>query len=364
MVLVCLTDHEILHIGSDPSYGLPGVTRPRQLIQPVVTVGKRSFTWSLPDSSGLVSNSKWNTRAWTYQEMVFSNRWLIFTDVQVYWTAGETLYRLEACPVLNYNRFGNDIMNGASNVGNPWQLLRHIETYSKRQLTYHSDIIRGMQGIFEAAICEGKIGSRHFWGLPMQLNLSLENDNWCFYRNMFWVHTECSERQPNFPSWSWTGWKGAVTFGIDDYKSDLYTNNYGLMNVLMYVENREGDSAEWDFVKAQIFAGVTYNNWTYILFFEGYITQLSFVWLSNPPPRTSDEHLKNKWEVGPGIFIKCHEKHEVYSPIHVSGSYGGEDSELLSGRQARKTMIFQLAITFYWSSSGMETSLNELLFWI
>ncbi|KAF8861809.1 HET-domain-containing protein [Acephala macrosclerotiorum] len=68
--------------GSDPSHGLPGVSKPRRVgRQPIVTIGKRSFTWSLPN---LAETSKWSTWAWTYQEMVFSERRLVFTDLQAY----------------------------------------------------------------------------------------------------------------------------------------------------------------------------------------------------------------------------------------------------------------------------------------
>ncbi|KAF8855311.1 HET-domain-containing protein, partial [Acephala macrosclerotiorum] len=71
--------------GNDPHHGLPGVSRKRNRNrQPCARVGGQLFTWTMPDGSALVLRSKWNTRAWTYQEMVFSGSRLIFTDYQVY----------------------------------------------------------------------------------------------------------------------------------------------------------------------------------------------------------------------------------------------------------------------------------------
>lgn len=67
--------------GSDPHYGLPGVSRPRHPNrQPCVRVAGKPLTWTMPDFDALILRSRWNTRAWTYQEMYFSWSSLIFTD--------------------------------------------------------------------------------------------------------------------------------------------------------------------------------------------------------------------------------------------------------------------------------------------
>lgn len=224
--------------GLNPSHGLPSVSMPRRLgLQPIVTVNDKSFTWSLQDSSELVTRSKWNTRAWTYQEIVFSTRRLIFTDQQMFWLVGNYVPRSETCPESNNVRFGEHV---ASANFRDWRNTReevftHIKNYSKRQLTFHSDIIKGMEGIFKTAYgqmlrdspnhCNYGCGiyvwpevlgvevfprskPHHFWGILLH-EAYTDGD---VIRSLIWSHISGSKRQPDFPSWSWTGWTGAVQF--------------------------------------------------------------------------------------------------------------------------------------------------------
>ncbi|KAK7972669.1 HET-domain-containing protein [Apiospora saccharicola] len=69
--------------GTDPSYGLPGVSRARVFdIDNVVT--PEYTLMPVPDDPGpYIEKSIWSTRGWTYQERHLSRRCLFFTGAQI-----------------------------------------------------------------------------------------------------------------------------------------------------------------------------------------------------------------------------------------------------------------------------------------
>ncbi|KAF8850755.1 heterokaryon incompatibility, partial [Acephala macrosclerotiorum] len=69
--------------GSDPHYGLPGIGATLRERQPCVKVGNRTLVYC-PYVRKEIRNSKWNSRGWTYQEGLLSQRKLVFTPTQVY----------------------------------------------------------------------------------------------------------------------------------------------------------------------------------------------------------------------------------------------------------------------------------------
>jgi len=79
-----------------------------------------------------------------------------------------------------------------------------VETFSERTLTYEGDIVNAFAGATEAMSSTFPGGIFH--GLPMfyfDLALLWQPQEAIFRRN--------SDNNHAFPSWSWTGWKGAVS---------------------------------------------------------------------------------------------------------------------------------------------------------
>ncbi|KAF2026928.1 hypothetical protein EK21DRAFT_91940 [Setomelanomma holmii] len=68
--------------GDEPHHGLAGVSRVREP-RVYVEVGKHIFA-AVKSARQAITSSKWDTRAWTYQEALLSRRRLIFTESQIY----------------------------------------------------------------------------------------------------------------------------------------------------------------------------------------------------------------------------------------------------------------------------------------
>jgi len=105
------------------------------------------------------------------------------------------------------------------------EVKRRIEEYSKRSLTYEGDIINALLGLLKLFEQEHQI--RHVWGLPypVQDPCRVKYGSITRLRKAAFVDALCwklrspSTRRKSFPSWSWTGWRGAIhwpsSFGVE-----------------------------------------------------------------------------------------------------------------------------------------------------
>jgi hypothetical protein len=195
--------------GEDPHYGLPGVsTRSRCIRQRVVETGQYKLVEMFPDVRASLAKSPWRSRAWTFQEGYLAKRRLIFTDEQVayvcnYCTLVESITTLIPHDTANRDwRSGMLFFTDKSHAQSSWWDV--LSEYTNRDLSYDSDALNACSGIFNFLAKRPWSDSSdipvHLWG---QSDLAS-----CCGLN--WHHEKPGLRRPEFPSWSWLGWKGPI----------------------------------------------------------------------------------------------------------------------------------------------------------
>jgi hypothetical protein len=169
--------------GDGPDHGLPGIngTPRRQRYSHVVEPTGQEIV-SI-DVSREIQTSTWNTRGWTYQEMVLSRRRLVFTATQMYFQCNavshmETFSSNDTtCP---------DRISGTVPL-HPYltafyyvraaptrtHLYGQLMEYYDRWLSFDEDIIKAFLGIinaFEMQQGNDHIRATHIYGLPVFYN--------------------------------------------------------------------------------------------------------------------------------------------------------------------------------------------------
>lgn len=231
--------------GSNPLYGLPGVRKHRSL-RPLIShaeIGHLCFS-KVPTDTTLadiymadIAESKWASRAWTYQEALFSQKRLIFTDRQVLFNCNAKTCLESGIAVPNqdlaflgslWNHSGLSTFDGVpSKYQSVWdysdrshsvhRLTSSMEHYCCRNLTNDSDALNAILSTleeFSGSDCY------HIWGVPVGPHpKGCQSEGYRFecrsgnHRSkmidlwLSWHHPKKgSRRRPGFPSWSPLGW--------------------------------------------------------------------------------------------------------------------------------------------------------------
>lgn len=254
--------------GETPHYGLPGVGNRRRQPQPHKMVQGHMLVSTLPDPREAIKHSKWFQRGWTYQEGILSPRRLIFTDCQLYFECSG----MYCCEALNFPLPSLHTQNGqrfkakfcdSINIGmfprgigtSAWEIVLRIEDYTRRQLTDPSDILNGISGILQA-FKRSRKRVLHCAGVPMIPATSKWRQGaesgpflweWSplagFCGGLCWQPTSPTERREGFPSWSWTGWRGKINWGISGSEWRFLELNKELQ---ISVQLEDGSVADWD----------------------------------------------------------------------------------------------------------------------
>jgi hypothetical protein len=215
--------------GSDANAGLPGLRPNTRIVdQEILSLSDIAFITVPHDSyRSRVEASVWKGRGWTYQELLFSPRLLVFTEDLVLWHCNTSAWREDM--------FLEHHTPSASHVGSPEIIIRgaehipllsstldgsYFETWRKlvspyciRQLKFPHDKMRAFLGI-QNALTQAT-GIQLFWGHPEVV----------FTHSLAWSmrgarrnKSKLRQRGPkstrievetSFPSWSWTGWSYA-----------------------------------------------------------------------------------------------------------------------------------------------------------
>ncbi|QGI98349.1 hypothetical protein CEK26_011418 [Fusarium fujikuroi] len=237
--------------GKDSSAGLPGAPgRPRNQ-QPGAMIQGHALVRIPPDPSlHISSRSTWATRGWTYQEGLLARRRIFFSEYEMSYECRHMLcreairlprgleqrisgykprfmepfwmYRPYKLPGMDSNQTG---------VG----LFDLLAVYTKRKLSLPSDTLNGMLGIFSLLAQHKTRPIYHICGVPILrltgrrqsrsqrreqeptaagdshgTEIAAAESLGGFLDGLCWQLEEPAHRRSGFPSWSWTGWQGAV----------------------------------------------------------------------------------------------------------------------------------------------------------
>ncbi|KAE8368143.1 hypothetical protein BDV27DRAFT_122844, partial [Aspergillus caelatus] len=189
--------------GEDSSYGLPGVTKARSWNFKCITIGNTNITTLPPGPDFCITQSKWYTRGWTFQEAMFSSRLILFTSYGVHCS-----FRDKYGWLLSKSEYNT--RDEAFKLPRPGEYWSALAQYTTRDLTFPSDILRAF-----TAVLRSIYGDYTYYGLPFQ-----EIDDAVLWAPNKVTSAPTSKRH-GFPSWSWASHCGPVSPPDDDRAAGL-----------------------------------------------------------------------------------------------------------------------------------------------
>lgn len=189
--------------------GLWGISQPRSFIQAVFKLGRGVSLVPQRHCRPNQSIDVWRTRAWTFQERLFSRKRLIFHDDTVFWECYCAQWHEDVKRTDNHQTLRRYIAQRESDeiddkIPNMSTLGHLVVEYNTRSLTFPEDAHNAFAGTLSALCRSFKGGFIH--GLPVlffDIGLLWQPYATADYRTV-------SSKSKPFPSWSWTAWKGPM----------------------------------------------------------------------------------------------------------------------------------------------------------
>ncbi|KAF5566170.1 hypothetical protein FNAPI_1287 [Fusarium napiforme] len=258
--------------GKSASYGLPGVGDRPRMVPNKFTLNGSTWMFRCRLSKHIVDETKWSTRGWTYQEAVFSRRCVIFTDDQVLFQCGcmtcaeESVDDLATCEQEGFpifERMADKESDSRQDLPRGRRFMRDLEAYSKRELTYDSDVLRAMEGVF-SFYAQLEPSVEQYWGLPLRwvgCKISIQGSEdydsakskhddvagallWAMLWEPAWNKVQDIRngltKRSGVPTWSWAAWKVEVRWSYLTNIDHLEKN----FTVPLFVETMTGDLVE------------------------------------------------------------------------------------------------------------------------
>ncbi len=158
--------------------------------------------------------SKWYSRGWTFQEMMFSGRKIVFQGETVNWECGCSAWHEAQRPVCDDLQVQQEkeaipasFLSSFENTAWPdfHRFARLVSLYNERRFTYPEDVLDAFAGII--SVLNRTFVGGFISGLPQIL----------FDSALLWQpHRPMHRRSKKgtgpacLPSWSWVGWQGTI----------------------------------------------------------------------------------------------------------------------------------------------------------
>ena len=115
-----------------------------------------------------ISHSRWNTRAWTFQERLLSRRILLLTEYQSYFLCGQSAYQEDMGVIDTPSPFiRSTLRNDLTTITQITNLSRYfdcVDEYTSRQLSYDLDILNAFAGV--VGFLGEQLRTTFLFGLP------------------------------------------------------------------------------------------------------------------------------------------------------------------------------------------------------
>ena len=237
----------------DPTHGLPGVEPYRRppnhsYHEAVGSICLSALHESILDGIAYfrdIGHAVWASRAWTFQEAMFSRRRLVFTESQVIFICDTStrcewgreltiddpeLGWLQWCMTRKPVREGSPMLRAS----------RIMKEYCERKLTYDSDALNAIASTLNFI---QKSDEYHIWGVPFrvcetssderQQAISIPSDSAALLDlsdvqmvqiHLKWYRWQPQRRRQGFPSWSPLGWSPEEMNFCDTYQGYVFVD--------------------------------------------------------------------------------------------------------------------------------------------
>jgi len=178
----------------------------------------------------------WSTRAWTFQEDMFSNRRLIFGAGSVRWECTRATWQedreetLDSSGAAGVQFLSKPILKTKDIFAAPFPDFKEynnlVAEYKRRKLGSVSDMLNAFSGIM--TVLEYKFDEGFLCGLPV-VN---------FDTALLWQPIGGAERvnvvksYEVYPSWSWAGWHGKVD-PSSLQRGSIISSHRGIVSILV-----------------------------------------------------------------------------------------------------------------------------------
>lgn len=252
--------------GGDANAGLPGMaSTPRRISQSIERIEGIEFMTAQASVQQVLNRSMWNSRGWTFQELMLSRRALVFTENQIYWGCQENTWREDissesSVSGLRFNET-NSLWPSLFRIGTMCRTsfyCRLASAFSRRHLKDERDVFWAFIGILRLQTSRFRKG--FIWGLPYERldatllwSDTLGCSNIHSRRGSHSVFRESSLYDLQYPSWSWFSTNLPISF-IDQCGDSVVSE------VAWHEPLKFGDERSATYQKSISLKGVTDNH--------------------------------------------------------------------------------------------------------